>query len=108
MEMTDMAVSTVFIATKGRTKVEQDCFILLGFGLVPSRLGHHSRDGVLLDSMRGENPCEELQNRKVDRGMAKPKPVGIFKFQVHVLDMWKIQIGLVGSSGTMVYEHISG
>ena len=103
-----MAVSTVFITTKGGTEVAQDCFLLLGFGPVPSGLGHHSRDGVLLDSMRSEDPCKELWYSKIDRGTAKLNHVDIFKFQLHVLNVWKIHIGLIRGSGTMVYEHIGG
>ena len=80
MKVTDVAVSTVFITTKGRTEVAQDCFVLLGFDPVPSGLDHHSSDGVLLDGMRSKDPCEELQYGKVDRGMAKPNHIGIFKF----------------------------
>ena len=80
MKVTDVAVSAVFITTKVRTEVTQDCFVLLGFGPVPSGLGHHSRDGVLLDGMRSKDPCEELQYGKVDRGTAKPNHIGIFKF----------------------------
>ena len=35
MKVTDVAVSTVFITTKGGTEVAQDCFVLFGFGPVP-------------------------------------------------------------------------
>ena len=98
MKVTNMAVSTVFITTKGGTEVAQDCFVLLGFGPTPSGLGHHSRDGVLLDGMRSEDPCKELQYRKINRAMAKPNHIGIFEFWVHVLDMQKIQIGLIRGS----------
>ena len=80
MKVTNVAVSTVFITTKGGTEVAQDCFVLLGFGPVPSELGCHSRDGVHLDGMRSEDPCKELQYRKINRGMAKPNHVGIFEF----------------------------
>ena len=102
MKVTNVVVSSVFITTKGATEVAQNCFVLLGFGPVPSGLGHHSRDGMLLDGMRSENPCKELQYRKIDRVMAKLNHIGIFEFQVHVFDVWKIQIGLISGSGMMV------
>ena len=66
MKVTDMAVSAVFVTTKVRTEVTQDCSVLLGFGPVPSGLGHHSRDGVFLDGMRSKDSCKELRYRKVN------------------------------------------
>ena len=65
MKVTDVAVSAVFVTTKGRTEVAQDCFVLLGFGPVPSGLGHHSRDGVLLDSMRSKAPAKSCGMEKL-------------------------------------------
>ena len=109
MKVTDMAVSAVFITTKVRIEVTQDCFVLLGFGPVPSRLGHHSRDGVLLDDMRSKGPLQRAAvQKKLTEVQQSQITIGIFKLQVHVLNMWKIQIGLVGSSGTTVYEPVGG
>ena len=62
MKVTDVAVSAVFITTK---EVTQDCFVLLGFGPVPSGLGHHSRDGVLLDGMRSKDPSKSCRMEKL-------------------------------------------
>ena len=64
MKVTDMAVGAVFVATKGRTEVAQDCSILLGFGPVSSGLGHHSRDGVLLDGMSVRTPVKSCSTEK--------------------------------------------
>ena len=108
MKVTDMTVGTVFIATKGRTEVAQECFILLGFGPVPPGLGHHSGDGVLLDGMRGEDPMKSCGTKKLREVWQSQIMYAYLNFKYMLLDVWEIQIGLVGSSGMTVYEHISG
>ena len=101
-----MVVSTILITTEGRAEVAQDCFVFFQLCLVSSSLGHDPWDCVLLYSIGSKDSGKKLKCRKVCRGMAKLNYKHILEFQVHVFNVWKVQVGLVYGHSVMVNEHL--
>ena len=61
---------------------------------------------MLLYSIGSENSSKELRCRKVSRCVAKLNNIHIVELQVHVFNVWEVQVGLVCGHSATVNEHL--
>ena len=78
--------------------------------LTSSRQDYHLKKNMasfrLLYSMGSENSSEELRCRKICGCMAKLNYKHILEFQVHLLNVWKVQVRFICGCSAMVNEHL--
>ena len=86
VEVADVGVGTVLVPLEKWAKITQDCPVLLGIGLIPSWLSHHTRDDMLLQGVWSKHPSKKVRCREVHHHAAQMNDIGIPEFRVHVSD----------------------